>query len=83
MLAGLSGTLLLQQLGQVAMTMRGERTHTELIGQGQGLPVVALRRFDFAWIATRKDFTEQTLTPCLVTLFTLAPSESQALVSLA
>ncbi len=83
MLPGVLCAFLSEESGEMRMTMRGERTHAERVGQGEGLPVVALRAFDIAWIAARRDFTEQTHTPCLVTSLILAPGKGQTLVSLA
>jgi len=80
MLAGLPWPVFLQQLGQMGMTMRCERPHTEIIGQREGLSVVALPFADIAWLTPRSDFTKQTHTPCLMASLFLASGKSQALV---
>ena len=81
MLASLPCTLVLEQLGQMRMTLGGERAHTELLGQGEGLPIIALRICRIAWLPVRSDHTEQTYTPCLMASLPLALGKGQALVS--
>src|SRR5262249_18776392 len=83
MLTSLLWTYVLQQLGKMGMTIRGERTHTKLVGQCEGLSVIAFRLSDIAWVAARRDLTEQTHAPGLVATLFLAPRQAQALVSLA
>src|SRR5215472_14744731 len=52
--AGLS-----KEPAQVEMDVSDEWTHLELCGQGQGLPIAALRRLDVRRVSAGSDFTEQ------------------------
>ena len=82
MIPSVLGAYLLQQLGEMGMRIRGERTHTELVGQSEGLSIVALGLFEIARVATRSDPTEQAQTPGLVTTLLMAPGKAQALACL-